>query len=543
MDKTLDFHRKEIIRQALEMWDERGDIRDIEKDPVIKLLFQALAYQSHSVLQEMETFKEQTINEFRNKLIPYYLIKPFPAYSIIQTKIKENTKEKVAPLTSFWVDEKSSFDFGKKKYSFAPLFNTKIVLATISDQKVNKKEHTIALTLSCKDVIEDFSGLSFFLEGMGINEDVEITMDNKVLPVIKPYEYENLPFTELFQSPFLLSEDNQLQLGRYDFWQELYLKHQIQFFYIGDYNASKIINRNLSPVFTIRFKNLLKPEYLNDCSIKINCFPAVNVQQNTVYLTDDEPVKKLSTDNSTFLNLLVDKNLETSTNDYIIRHYGVERYSHKELLFQLNDLFNRYISDYYAFKDVEELKKGDKLESIYKTFREILPIIKKDREDVHPSVYAILKLNDRLMHQEDSVKINFLTTNCELANGISKGEKPASTSEFLDKDKTVFLQETSGGRNEERNEATLNHLARYNMLTKDKIVTAADVKALCYKELKDKIRSVNVKNTGEQIDVKIILKDDFFPDPKEKAFYEAVIQQKLTARSLLCLPVRVSLNI
>jgi len=254
MDKTLDFHRKEIIRQAIEMWEEKGELEDIEKDPIVKLLLSALAYQSHSVLQEMATFKEETINEFRNKLIPYYLIKPFPAYSIIQTKIKENLKDKIAPLTTFWVDEKCSFEFGKKKYPFVPLFITKIIQATVSNQEVSQQKNAIELTLSCNEVIEDFSGLSFYFEGIGINEDVEILLDNKPLPVIKPYEYEHLPFTDFFQSHLLLSEDNQLQLGRYDYWQELYLKHQIQMFYIDQYNADRIINRNLSPVFTIRLK-------------------------------------------------------------------------------------------------------------------------------------------------------------------------------------------------------------------------------------------------------------------------------------------------
>jgi len=234
--------------------------------------------------------------------------------------------------------------------------------------------------------------------------------------------------------------------------------------------------------------------------------------------------------------------LDAHIDDYVIRHYGIERYSHKELLFQLNDLFNRFISDYYAFKDIDELKKGDKLEGIYKMFREILPVIKQDKDDVHPSVYAIMKLGDKLTRLTDSVKVNFLTTNCELANGISKGEKPATISEFLDKEKTMLLQDTSGGRNEERNEANINHLARYNLLTKDKLVTASDLKALCYRELKDKIRNVSINNTGEQINVLITLKDDFFPDPQEKGFYEALIQQKINARSLLCIPAQVTIT-
>jgi len=541
MEKTIDLHRKEIVRNALELWEEKGELREIEKDPIIKLFFAALAYQSHGVLQEMSSFKEEIINEFRNKLIPYYLIKPFPAYTIIQTKIKENAKENVPALSSFWIDEKSIFEFGKGKCPFTPLFKTKIIRATVSNKQVNQKTNTIDITLSSNEVIDDYSGLSFFIEGISDYSDVEISMDNKPLPVIKPADYDSLPFTELFDSHFLLSEDNQLQLGRFDYWQELYLKNQFQLFYIGEYNPDKIINRNPSPVFTIRFKNQSPLEYLQDCSIKINCFPVVNVQFNTTYLTDDEPIKKLSTDKSTFLSLMVDKNVSYDSDRFIIRHYGVERYNHKELLFQLNDLFNRFISDYYAFKDIEELKKGEKLETIYKTFKEILPVIKKDRDDIHPSVYAILKLRDKLLRPSESVKINYLTTNCELANGLKKGEKPVTISEYLDKEQTFLLKETEGGRNEERNEERLNHLARYNLLTKDKIVTVSDMKAFCYMELQNKIRDVSVKNTGEQIAIRIKLKDDMMPEPAERAYYESLLREKIYARSLLCLPVKVTI--
>ena len=543
MDKSLDNHRKELIRQALELWDYKGDLKDIEKDPVVKLLFSALAYQSHSITQEIGAFQEMTINEFRNKMIPFYLIKPFPAYSVVETKIPEATNPKAEPILTFKVDESCTFDFENTKIPFAPLFNTTILNAAVTDRKIRQNSNAIELTLTSKNVIDNFAGASIYVDGAGDHSDVEVLLNNRPLPLIKPDDYDNLPFTDWFQNHHLIAEENQLQYGCYDYWVELYVKNQIQMFYIDEYNTSRITNRSLTPTLSVRFKNTSKKFDLEECKVKINCVPIVNVQKNTVYLSDNEPIKKLSTDESAFLNLLYDGNVGDTTSNYIIRHFGIERYSQKELLFQLNDLFNRFISDYYAFKDIEELKKGEKLETIYRTFKDLLPVIKKDNDDVHPNVYAILKLDERLSRSHDSVKIDFLTTYGEAANKIKEGEVPTSMSGFLDKNNTVLLKETAGGRNEETNEANLNHLARYNLLTKDKIVTGSDVKAFCFREFNNKIKNVSVTNTGEYVAVTIQFYEEYMPQERQEvAYYEQLIQQKIKVRSLLCVPVQVKLT-
>jgi hypothetical protein len=457
----------------------------------------------------------------------------------MQTKIKKNTRDRVEPLRTFLVDETCIFDFGKSKIPFAPLFNVKILNATITSQQANENDQTIEFTLTSDEIINDFSGATLYIEGADALTDIEIAIDQQTLPIIRPDDYSDLPFTDWFHNHLITSGENQLQMGCYDYWQELFLKNQLPLFLISEYSTKKIPNNNLSPVFTIRFKNLPPKARIQDYTIQINCLPVVNALKQTVYLTDDEPIKKLSDENAAFLHLLYNTNTDTHTNDYLIRHFGVERYSQKDLLFQLNDLFNRYISDYYAFRDIEELKKGEKLEAIYRTFKELLPVIKKDNDDIHPSVYAILKLGDRIDRPTHKVEINYITTHGALANGFKKGEKPFSTSNFLDKDQTVLITETGGGRNEERNEDNLNHLARYSFLTKDRLLTASDLKAFCYRELQQKIRQVSVQNTGEQIRIIIRMKEDYMMSEQEKDYHERLIQEKIKIRSLLSLPVQV----
>jgi len=541
MRKTFEQYYKQLTKEAVELWDEKGELTDIEKDPVIKLLFSALAYQSHSISQEISSFQERIITEFRNKLIPYHLIKSFPSLSVIQTEIKKADSDENEPLESFFVDEKSTFEFGKNKMSFSPLFKTKIINAKISDKQIDDNDHSIQLTLSSDVIIEDFSGLSFYFENAPATPEIDITLNNMQLPVIRPDDYDNLPLTDWFQHHYLLREENQLQMGNIDYWQELYLKQNIHLFYINEYNTNKIKNTSNSPVFTIHFKNKSDFGYIRNCNIKINCLPIINVQKNTITLNDNEPIKKLSTDKSMFLNLLIDENTDIIDENYYIRHFGTEKFNSNELLFQLNDLFNRFISDYYTFKSVDELKKGEKLDNLYRIFKELMPAVMKN-ENNYSGIYAILKLNKNIKYQDVDFNINYLTTNCKLANGIKEGEKPGLITPFLNKESTFLLKETSGGRNEEINEEALNHLARYNLLTKDKLVTSSDLKAFCYMELKNKIRNVTIKNTGDIIEIQIRIKEDFAFDQQERNFYESLLHQKIKVRSLFSLPVSVTIN-
>ena len=542
MDKSLEYHRRQLIKEAIEHWDEKGELREIDSDPVVKLLFSALAYQSHSITREIATLKDQVVTEFRNKLIPYHLIKPFPAFSVIETKLGKNKDNSINPLTSFYVDEKCVFTFGKSKIPFAPLFKTKIIDAKISDRQINEDENTIQMTLSSNEIIEDFSGVSFYFEESEMAPDIEISLNDRFLPLIKPDDCDNLPFTDWFQNHYLLREENQLQYGNYDFWLEYLFKNHTYIFYINDYNCNKIKNTSVSPVFKIHFKNKLELACFQNREIRINCFPVLNVQKQSVTLTNNEPIKKLSVDKGVFLNLLMDENMEKNEDDFFIRHFGVERFNQEELLFRMHDLFNRFISDYYAFKDIEELKKGDKLENLYNVFREIYPVLMRNDNSNYSGVYAMLKLNKNLRFQYNNVRIDYLTTNCEWANNIKEGEKPGTASEFLDKGNTILLKDTSGGREEIYNEATLNRLARYNLLTKDRLITVSDLKAFCYRELKYKIQSVSIQNSGERIDITIRLNEEDELSSDERMYYETLLRKKIKVRSLFSIPVYVTIK-
>jgi hypothetical protein len=56
MESTFEQHRRLLMKEAMEHWDEKSELYDIENDPVVKLFFSALAWQSYSISLEIDAF-------------------------------------------------------------------------------------------------------------------------------------------------------------------------------------------------------------------------------------------------------------------------------------------------------------------------------------------------------------------------------------------------------------------------------------------------------------------------------------------------------
>ncbi len=542
MAHSFEEHREEIIGQALEKWKESEELKDIELDPVIKLLFSALSSQSYTITQQMDEFRQQVVNEFRDSTLPYHLIKPFPAFSLLQTGIKGDNNTVENSLDCFIAGEDTYFEFGKSKTRFTPLLETKIIQAQLTDNAVNAEEQEITYTLSSPLFIEDYAGLSLYVEHADRELDITVRIDGQEVPVVSPAAYESLPFNSLFHKHRLLTDQNQLPFGAYEYWAAFQARHQAQLFYIGSYDTRLIRAKSKSPVLSIICKNPMSGEQLKKLHVRINCVPVVNIQKSHITLSPQEPVKSLSSGDTYFLSLLQDENGHPDTSPFLIRHYGIERYNREELLWQLNALYNRFISDYYAFKDIDELKKGDKMDNLYKAFKEILPVVKLNRSNKPFENYAVLKLDKRLQPPNDKVGIHYLSTNCEQANGIKAGEKPVSLSEFLHRDNTFLLKDTTGGKTEEKNEETLNHLSRYSILTRGTLVTKADIKAFCYKELRSKVQDVTINHQDGVTQVDIRLNKEAVPEKEEKEYEERRMANNILQSGIVGLRVKVTIH-
>lgn len=515
----------ELLKEALALWrkegyldsdEKNGQFYNIENDPVVKLIMAAFAHQTNRITEEIFRFEDNILNEIIEKVIPYNLIKPVPAFSIIQT-----TKDKKADYECF-ASEETPFIFEKEKgkkeaYQFIPLLKIKIINAQISTaKKIDKNKFSV--TLVCNEPITDLSGISLYFSKNNFS-DLSVSINNNSLPLIKPFDYEKLPFTEWFNIESIFF-DKSLLYGSAEYWRDIFVTQNIQIYIVDKYDAKKIgIDKN-SIDMVFEFTSGADIDFdAND--IKINCVPIVNVEKLSETLSPDKPIKKIAdeksikqaTDNveeiqkmagqKQFLNLLASGVSDYKRDAFTLRRFGMERFNRNEFLQQINTIYNRYISDYYVFMDNAGLRDGDKLKKLNLALKDVIDEIKKDAP-LNYGIYLILNQSDSLTEQNESIDVSYLLTDGVLANGIKPESEIRTASVIFDKKATQLLRETSGGKDQETNLEIKKNIAQYNFLTKDRLVTKSDIRAFCYKELssrysikKELIEKVEIRNEIE----------------------------------------------
>ena len=537
--KTFEEYNKEIRKNIIDQWIKDGhSVKNMENDPVINLLLSALSYQAYHIHKNINQYEEKTIREFRDRIVPFHLIKPIPAFSIVEAKLKEGCDEKM-------VDETCSFEFTnsrKQKFTFMPLLNTKVMNVKLNI--VNQLEENVwRVELQSATPIHNLSGLSFFIDTQENVEIESIRYYNDELPLIKPTQYHELPFTNCFNNAHLLLNQNYYLFGTYDYWQEIFLTNNTRLFYIGQSDKKTALNGQTNIELDITFNS---PIHI-DNNLKINCIPVVNVEKKEAVLDDRNPVKELTSETGEFLNLLYDNENEKDIKNILIRQHGVERYNSDQLFEQMQEILYRYNTDYYAFQNIRELKTTDKLENLQNIMDEIQGIVNKAEEKMPKNhYYAVLKKNN---HETKQVELKYLTTTGASANGIKKEEKATKTPIYLDNNKTILLLDTKGGRNTIQDEAQKEDIAKYYFQTKDRLVTHSDItifiKTFYYEDAKldNEIENMSIIRENEYIGITINLKNDSPLKNHDKLESLAkTLQTKITLKSSGILPFRVSFS-
>ena len=538
--KTFEEYNKEVKKNAIDRWAQEGHttFKNMENDPVINLLLSALSYQAFHIQKNIEQYEENTIRNFCDRIVPFHLIKPTPAFSIVEAKIAKAAGDIAEKI----IDETCLFEFKRSK--FVPLLQTKIINAELENE--NQEGNTIWLTLQCANPPESLSGFSFYIDTPDTVNIETIRWNGYNLPLIKPSQYSELPFVKWFNNAHLFLNQNYHLFGTYDYWQEIFLTNTAQLFYIGQYDTKNI---PLSGQTTIELELILNSYEEIGNRLKINCIPIVNVEKKEAVLNNRNPVQQLSSDSGEFLNLLYDKeNIEEHINSFFVRQHGVERYNPKQLLEQMQEILYRYGADYYAFQSISELKNSDKLKQMQEIIDDITGIMAKFENDrLKNNHYAVLKKNDT---ENKNLNLEYLTTTGTAANGIRKEEKPVKAPSYLDKNKTALLIESKGGRNGIKDEKQKENIAKYYFQTKDRLITQEDIRSFirtfCYdnnSKLNDDIETITIERQRDQIAITINLNSDSPLKNTDKATALAeTLQTKITLRSTGIMPFHVTIR-
>lgn len=546
---------EEIIKEAVAIW-QRGfnseQLEGIEQDPVFSLFMTALAYQANEIDNEIEQLQEEILDELTRLLIPYEKTHPLPATALVEARLDDRIPE----LT---LDQRCGFILPDTDYTFIPILKTRAINAEIqSVVRIDNRRWKVGLKL--KGAVKQLSGMTF-LVGNPHFHDLKLYANGAMLPLVKPWDYSDLPLNECFSIDNMVYNKS-LTYQASNTWFDLFAQQNARLFYIDSHKGSDRPFDRLE--LTFEFIGIDEQFTFDKEQLSLNATILANVAQRSVTLSAAAPIARLSSEGNKqqFLHLIApDDNQLYPEVPVEIRRVATDRFNAERLARLASTLVSRFASDYYAFQKIEALREGRVMEQFYNLLKKISEGLSRSSSEWASSLYLLLR-NDRGFHpKEMSLRVNYLTTD---GSAVNAGLNAKSTFAPLANNyiqSVRLLASPMPGYDEIRNKNAQDNLARYYMITNDRIVTPADIKILCYNELErrfgitsEMVASIKVRQAqkaerhhyGFETQVYISLTDNAYikRDFVDKIpMTELILQKMIEVRSTNVFPVIVNIEV
>lgn len=519
-----------------------GHLRDSGvniEDPVSKLMITALEYQAQKIRDEIKELPSEILERLSATFIPRNKIEAMPALCYVQPMQKSKKG-----MDSHTLIDGSVYTFKidtKLTLSYYPLYKNTLIpykgLYVLTPKALNcngtitsleiPRNGKVWIGLELSADLESLEGFSFYIRGAnglvpqgiyvdgGAREISFSTSDNlSEIPMMEPFDSQQLnpAFMEVFRN----------------------MKNQMRS--IGDgrliYVTEKLRDRDAfrCRAFPKSFQQILESADLDkfgentlwilldfgeefdvppDMEIVPNVVPAINVNINSVSLTQSAPIAKLTKgDGSYFLNVMETslhaqkQGFNSVEDEVMIRDFDVSCYDPGRLHKDVRALYNRFIDDYHAFVDYQGLKDGELIRSLRELVNKIGKSVNgpqeiKNRFD--EGTYAMRKVG--VTGSTAAMKVAYLTTfgregNAPRAGMMMENKKDAA----VEKDVKVIAGAVGG---EDKATADQRYeMLRYYTLTSDRLYTKMDIDAFLRLQLLKEFGKEEVKRISYDIAIR-----------------------------------------
>lgn len=550
---------EELIKEAISIWQYNGGgelLEGIEQDPVFSLFMTALAYQANEIDNEIEQLRVEVLDEFARMLVPYDKTHALPATVVVEVQLHEGVSE--------WnLDHHTSFSLGK--FTFLPLLRTRVLNGSVTSVvRLDNRRWKVGLRF--REPVRNLFGMTFMVDSDQF-QDLKLFANGRALPLVKPWDYADLPLDDYFSIEHMVYNQSSIYSAT-NTWFDLFAKQNVRLFYIDTYetsSAQQMPTETLDLIF--EFTGISDAFHFDRECLSLNATILANVEERVATLSSSSPIVRLSggddgPDQSRFLHLIAPPDIQLFHEESLeLRKVGADRFSTDRLMKLAGTLVSRFTSDYYAFQTVAPFNEGAFMEQFYASLKRISEGIAQASQTTSPGLYLMLRKKRRSQEANFSLDIHYLMTNGDAVNSVldAKSQLSASVASYI---REVRIKaDPMPGHGEIQGADAEEVLARYYMVTNDRIVTPMDIKVFCYKELvtrfgitPDMISSVKVKNVRHTDSVRpafetrvyIILKDSPYVKrgfEERILMVEWVFQKMIEVRSTNVFPVHVNIEI
>ena len=598
MDIELQKRINDVIAHLQSMMSEPIDYQLM--DPITKMMLVALLYETQKIRDFIDDFDQRLVNRFCEDFIPMQQIEAMSALAVVSPLFKKNKNSDSVQVNSgvcFTYKDKVS----KANINYLPLFKNTLIpyddIYIITKNRLYTKEqtykvqmdkfNTLWIGIQTKAEIESPEGVSFFLK---INDRIYPQAISVVGSTKEAMEFctmnrmENIEMLESFDSQQVSTRF----LSIIEYWKRILqeLPNGVLITITDKTRNRDIFKKRAYPRI---FQNWLESEVLNcfhedtlwlqvefpenydvsdDCEITLNAIPIVNVDMNSVTLTQTAPVAKLQKqEDSFFISILETSNaarkqgFSMSAEEFVVRDFDAHCYHHGDLYRDIRNLYNHFIEDYYAFIEYNGLKDGQDIKRLKELVNKIAKSVGENNDKFKYDSGTYVMKNIQQASNSTVTKVSFLTTQGALGNLLTVGTNTGTSSKLeckklpiIESNVPVVISAIGG-----KDKATADEryeLIRYYSLTNDRLCTKMDIEAFVRKELiaiygKEEFKRINVslhieglagiESIQRGLYVDIDFKDKKNYEKALDAHLDIKIQRQIIDNS--CIPMPILLNL
>ena len=556
---------EELLKEALAVWhqsDRSEDLENLGDDPVFSLLMTALAYQSNELDSEIERLKSDVLEDFARLMVPYDMGHAVPATAVVKTALQEDVDEiAVGEGTRFLI---------QGGHQFIPLLETRALNAEIlSVTRLDGRRWKVSLKF--KFPVTDLSKFSFAIKGVSF-KDVSVSVKNRLLPLVKPWHYAELPLSPLF-SPEAMSYNLGQVWNTSVLPMDLFARANVRIFTIKKHAPEAFIPSETDYLdLVFEFTGISEKFTFEKENLALNAVMLVNAGVGEVTISAQNPVARLvgSPDGQTdeeltsrqFLHLVRPAEAQIFGDTALeIRGVAGDRFNQGSLYKLLNCIITRYRSDFYAFRQLNDESAGKAVTQLEAAMTELKSESAQNALRNVSGIYLMPRGPLAQQKKDFSLNVRYLTTEGSAINPFLGPMTVFESPSGFAPAGTEMIAQPVPGLDEIRDEAALGSLMRYFLMTGDRLVTLADIKFFCKKQLMvlygidenlisrleiGKRLDRDATGCGYEIVVNITLTGNAFikrsfTDKLPGA--ELLLQKTAEARSTGIYPIKVNINI
>ncbi len=613
-NNTSDKIKNRLLKNSSQLWGvQQAELSAL--DPIVSMLFGSCSKEFEKIYNEQDTSQARVLERLSKLLLPEVYAGSIPSHGIVHGRPNEPisvlNKNSQLYFRKSRIASESSYKENYTDIYFSPLSDVLILDGKVKysvsphgfyeHQDVYIKEklfgyensvanrHVFSIGIELNPGIENLEKLSIYFDWPS-NSEKERLLNS--LPFVKAsingvdidasigFKMGNLNIRSEFELKESIDLLNNVESAIGSFYENRFITLNLKNKKEGGYSVEKkkyplqfsefFNKKNLeilqSDLLWIEFKfpSYISDEVLDELVCTINSFPVCNRRLNemTFRIQANFNVVPLSTNEDYLYNIQSVKSFNgqeyrtskvSDTNkiengEYVVRKGGVERFDQrnaKDLLNYLIDLL-RDESASFALFGQEAISTN-----LFELNQQLAALEQKVKKGETGEAANYLMIKPKLL--KDNIFVEYWTTSGEKANNIRIGSKlQASSTVDLRSEELVLISNTTGGRDPLSQSEILNNF-KASLITRDRIVTIADIKVFCSKELQGGIKAISFEKKFEVSSVANGGFIKYFEIEIEPTNYEkfkveewdsigSILQSKIETKSSFVLPLRVRIK-